>query len=102
MTTLATDILPAATTEALPAWTEANMTHAIKTARGALATARTVVAPQHLAEMVIVAKPEGRLAVYGADAWTRPTQQPMLPWAPPRGIPVATVSLSGEVTHLYA
>lgn len=103
MTTLAIDSLPATTsTDLLPAWTQSRMDRAITIARDALAIDRTIVKEECLSEMVIVVTADSLLSVYGANAWTRPTEQPMLPWSAPLGTPVATVSLTGEVTHLYA
>lgn len=35
---------------------------------------------------------------YKADAWQRPVEQPLLPWAAPSGTPVASVDLDGAVS----
>ena len=40
----------------------------------------------------------GQYRVYSADAWERPTSQPMLPWSPPKGTPVAHVAIDGTTT----
>lgn len=101
MSTAVAAVLATTAQEPLPAWTGEAMAYAVKTAHSALATARRIVRPEYLSEMVIVAKPDGLLCVYKADAWTRPTERPMLPWSAPLGTPVATVSLTGDVIHLY-
>lgn len=94
MTTTATAPTPATTKTWDP------MAHAVRTALSALDIDERIVAPEHLSPMVIVRKDSGRLAVYSANAWTRPTEQPMLPWSAPLGTPVATVNLDRSVTLL--
>ena len=36
----------------------------------------------------IVRKDSGSFAVYDTNAWTEPSEQPMLPWSPPTGTKV--------------
>ena len=48
----------------------------------------------------VVAQPSGRIAIYKDTAWTKPTEQPLLPWSPPEGRPVAHVALDGTVTRV--
>lgn len=42
----------------------------------------------------------GFTRTYNDDAWTPPTEQPMLPWRPPAGVPVAHVAVDGTVTRV--
>lgn len=48
----------------------------------------------------VIAEDAGRFAVFGADAWEKPTSTPMLPWSPPKGRRVARVNLDGGVSLL--
>lgn len=41
-----------------------------------------------------------RYRYYSADAWTPPTEMPLLPWSPPRHQPIASVTPDGVVTYL--
>ncbi|GAB2733367.1 hypothetical protein [Nocardioides pakistanensis] len=48
----------------------------------------------------VVQTPSGRIATYKDTAWDRPAEQPVLPWSPPAGTPVAHVALDGTVTRI--
>ena len=39
-----------------------------------------------------------RYSVYDADAWEKPSEVPLLPWSPPKGVKVAHVAIDGAVT----
>lgn len=58
-----------------------------------------VVARENWHGHTIVVTPDGRVSTYKDTAWTKPEQDPMLPWEPPTGIPVAHVALDGTVTR---
>lgn len=78
-------------------YTQAAWDHAVATARDALETERQIVRPECWGPMHIVQEPDGRLAVYSADAWEEPVEAPMLPWHVPQGDIIAVVQHDGTV-----
>ncbi|MCX4799624.1 hypothetical protein OG497_37855 [Streptomyces sp. NBC_01242] len=71
---------------------------AVKTARAAVPIMQRVTRPEAWCGYVIVRAPVGRYGVYSEDAWTEPTERPLLPWSAPVGERVAVVALDGTVT----
>lgn len=61
---------------------------------------KKIVSPEYWSGHTIVRKDDGTHAVYSGDAWDEPTEQPMLPWHPPTGTPVAHVDNDGNVTRI--
>lgn len=73
------------------------LTDAVRIARTHNPIHKSVTRPEFWCRSVIVRKDCGRLAVYRESAWTRPTQETMLPWGAPTGVKIATVDLNGRV-----
>lgn len=82
------------------AYTQAQLDHAVATARESIATQNQVVKAEHRKGYVITeyTHPRGErsLHVYQAGAWEPPAQEPVLPWSPPAGRRIATVDLDGH------
>lgn len=72
--------------------------HAVATARLSLPTMKATRIEQYWTGFTIVCNRDGSYAVYDSDAWTPPRSQPMLPWSPPQGEPVADVDVDGNLT----
>lgn len=75
---------------------------AVETARQNTPIQYAMVDPRYRAGYRIVRKvspytTEATFHVFHESAWTPPTEQPLLPWSPPTGEVVATVSLDGVV-----
>jgi hypothetical protein len=71
--------------------------YAVKTAQSNLPIKKAMTREEYWDDYRIVRKSNGRMAVYDAGAWEKPSEQPMLPWSPPTGEIVATVTLGGDV-----
>lgn len=71
---------------------------AVETARAHNPVIKRVVKPEYWRGTTIVESAHGTFHVYGADAWEKPSEAPMLSWSPPTGTPVADVDMAGSVT----
>lgn len=79
--------------------------YAVETARENLPIMRKARRPECLADYIIVevkiratADSPTRFAVYAEDAWTKPTERPLLPWSAPAGRRLARVRHDGSIT----
>lgn len=77
----------------------ATVERAIEVARRHIPIQQSVRKPECCCPFAITLKPDGTYAVYDADAWTEPTETPILPWSPPTGEIVGIVNLDGTYSE---